>query len=480
MQYLGRFGSCIDSFLLSLPVHTRFFMRKKSFYRYESPLLWVLIGWSVALVAWAMTPEEVVDVFVPAGRHISGSSFAYLIMFLLLLSAGFQVGKRWKKRPMSIRLSLQKIWLDPGFAHQILPAILGVSRVLVLVGSGIAVIQILITIQGGQYSGLLFWETMEVRQEYHQGIVQGVTILKFVSLPGFILATIGEFISKKWRYKKLRRKFRFVQYLALITPIFNIFLGTRLMALFWIIPYIYLRLGLKNHLKRVRFTKVRFILWMIIIAAVTVIIFSEGFYVRHYRRVIEGVVSPKGFVEANELNLPGYAFLEFLSYPFRTVNNCFVIVDHMDSFTFLWRHFRWAYTGFLIEELDPGGLIEGARLKLYHLESRGLGYFSATNSSLPGFMFIDVGWFALFGALTLGFITGWLYKLWLNLYLVGWILTPIILFGLLDSWRTDIIFRSVSMVALVSGALACVYIAKKSSIRGKTARIRLFSRELSS
>ena len=195
---------------------------------------------------------------------------------------------------------------------------------------------------------------------------------------------------------------------------------------------------------------------MILIFAV---LYSGGHYVRHYTRVLSGQITIKGYARGYE-NFTAYTFLTFLSYPFRTINNGLVIVDHIDQHTYFWRTFRWLYSGFGIEKLDPGGFISAARKNMYFLDYMGLAYFGATNSSLPGFLFIDLGWFALIAIMFLGVFVGVCYQLWRKTAILGWVVTPILIAPLLDSWRTDIIFRSVNMICIFTALAVGLYLRK--------------------
>jgi hypothetical protein len=309
---------------------------------------------------------------------------------------------------------------------------------------------------------------MMLRRGFQEGVVQGLTVLKFMSLPGFILATIGHFIAKKWAFVKSQLKFRVLQALSLMTPMVMTLLGTRLLVLLWVVPYVYMRVGFSKHLEPGRPKVARLVKYFILLGMASVLLFSAGFYLRHYMKVATGEVASRRYIDPSELTFPKYVFLNFVSYPFRTVNNGLVIVDNVHEHTFLWRTLRWAYSGMGIEKIDPGNLIRRMQMRLMYLQWTGCGYFTATNSSLPGFMYMDLGWFALIISLLLGLVIGHLYNLWSQKCLSAWILLPIILVGLLDSWRTDMIFRSVSMVCIISAALALRYISSRFAIISKS------------
>ena len=438
-------------------------MRRNSYVNLDNPLLWLLSAWGVALFAWAMAPDELVYFYVSAGRHKTISSFAFLVLFIGLLCLGMMLGRKWKRPVAKFLPSLHSLWTDEAVAKKMLPVLLRVSRFLVFVGVGASILQIFAAVQNLSSVTGLFRETYMLREEFQGGGIQGLTILKFISLPGFILATIGHSVCKKWHYVRSARRFRFLQILPLINPAFKAFLGSRLHILLWIIPYIYVRLGIFHHLKRRQYQLFRFARYGIALVTIFILLFATGFYLRHYSRVSTGHVVAKKYVDPAKADFANYGILALASYPFRTINNALVIVDYVDEHTLFYRLFRWAYSGFDITEIDPGGLIAKLKLKLLYLQWMGLGCFGATNSSLPGFMYMDLGWFSLILSFFLGFIIARLYNLWLATDLCGWVVMPVVLVGLLDSWRTDILFRSVTMLAIVSGVVACIYINRRAA-----------------
>ena len=299
----------------------------------------------------------------------------------------------------------------------------------------------------------IFGETMEGKHSGHYHF-------KVLSLPGFVLATIGSALAQKWRLPVTAKKFRLLQLISLAVPIFSTMLGTRTKPMMWLIPYFYLRMGLAYRLQNIRLPLVKLAKGAVVVTLAFGLLYSVGHYLRHYSRVEAGDIHVRAYAR----DADGFyenTLLTFLSYPFRTINNGLVVVDHFEEHSYLWRTFRWLYSGFGLERLDPGGRIRAVKENMRQLDFLGLSYFGATNASLPGYLFIDMGWFALVGVMILGFVVGLFYCLWQNSAFLGWVVTPIIIMPLLDSWRTDIFFKSVNMSCLFTAIAVGLYIEKQ-------------------
>jgi hypothetical protein len=258
----------------------------------------------------------------------------------------------------------------------------------------------------------------------------------------------------------LTKKFRALQLISLVIPGFSVVLGTRLIALMWVVPFCYLKIGFVYRLQNDPRPFKHLLKTACIMIVVFCTLYSAGHYLRNYKRVLSGQTNVMTYARDAD-GFYGHTFLTFLSYPFRTINNGLVVVDHFDDHSYLWRSLRWLYSGFGIERIDPGGYVQAAKKNMMVLHYMGLAHFGATNASLPGYLFIDMGWFALLMIMFLGVFVGRFYKLWRKTSLLGWVVMPILITPLLDSWRTDILFRSVNMICIFSAIAAGLYIEKK-------------------
>lgn len=415
--------------------------------QYDSPILWAGAAWAMALLIWLLTPDAVVYYFVPHGRYMSISSVGFFslcfIFFGIGQSFGMKRGNIFRPRGMLLR----DVWRNKKMALRFLRQMAMPCQCLVFISIVCQIIHIALLL-GGHTNEFDIDSVVQYRSQYRESAVQGLTILKFLSLPAFVMAVIGTELARLADSQRQKMKYRVLTVLSVITPITSGILGTRLIPLMWLVPFLYLKMGIMIRLKpqKVAFRKiVRFALSLVFFFTA---LYSAGHYVRYYARVQSGKVAVQQYAEGNE-DFASYTFLTFLSYPFRTINNGMVIVDHIDQHTYFWRSFRWLYSGFGIERIDPGGLIKAAKEKMYYLEYMGLAYFGATNSSMPGYLFVDLGWFALLMFMAVGWFVGFCYMLWRRTALFGWVVLPLLIAPLLDSWRTDILFRSANMVALL-------------------------------
>jgi hypothetical protein len=396
---------------------------------------------------------------MPQGRYFSLSSITYVALFLILFWIGASMGAKRAFRARPDKALLNQAWNNRFTASNTIQIIFPVSLALVVTGVALQLFHIFL-LASDQSRGFGFETIVFHRIGFRNATVQGVTILKFLSLPGFVIATVGVELSKKWSFWGFQKRFRIIQIFSLVTPAFSAFLGTRLIPLMWAVPFFYLKIGFSYRLSRDRQRFQKFLKHTLAIILLFGVLYSAGHYVRHYTRVMSGQVAIKPYAVGNE-DFLSYTFLDFLSCPFRTVNNGMVIVDHIKNHSYFWRSFRWLYSGFGIESLDPGGFIQKAKDDMYQLDHLGLAYFGATNASLPGFLFIDMGWFALFAIFLLGLFVGGFYQLWRKTTLSGWLVTPLLVTPLLDSWRTDIFFRSINMVCLLTAIASSYYIKRR-------------------
>jgi hypothetical protein len=428
-------------------------------FEYDSPVLWTTAAWLLALISWAVAPDYLVYYFIPKGRYFSFSSAAFFILCFGFFWCGLKIGTRIGMKHSARRLPLADCWQDAVLAKKLLGKIMYACTVLVLFGVACQIIHTMLIFKGLAQEPNIN-AIVQHRIAYRNATIQGITILKYLSLPGFVLATIGCALAKKWRMQRTRIRLWILQLLSLIIPVFSALLGSRLIALMWVIPFCYLKIGLMHRIHqrdRSFKTVIKMALAVVLIFGV---LYSTGHYVRHYERVLSGRVPIKTYAQETK-GFFNYTFLTFLGYPFRTINNGLVIVDHIEQHTYFWRSFRWLYSGFGIEKLDPGGFIHSAKENMYLLDYLGLAYFRATNSSLPGYLFIDLGWLALIVILLLGMFVGVFYQLWRKTAVMGWLVTPITIAPLMDSWRTDIFFRSVNMVCIFVAVAAGLYLEKK-------------------
>lgn len=387
------------------------------------------------------------------------TSAAFFSLFLIFFCAGLRFGQKQAGQYARRRVFLSECWKGRNHARTLLNLIKRPCTFLVL--SGVA-FQVLHTglILVGQAHEFDFGQVVYLRRSYGGASIQGITILKFMSLPGFVLATIGRVLAKKWHLPATAKKFRNLQLMSLAVPIFSAMLGSRSKAMMWLIPYFYLQMGFAYRLQNIRLPLVKLAKGAVAVTLVFGVLYSTGYYLRHYSRVQVCEVHEREYSRDAD-SFFEKTFLTFLSYPFRTINNGLVVVDHFEKHSYLWRTFRWLYSGLGIEGIDPGGYIRAVKENMLRLDHLGLSYFGATNASLPGYLFIDMGWFALVGALMLGLVVGLFYRLWQNTAFLAWVVTPIMIAPLLDSWRTDIFFKSVNMSCLFTAIAVGLYIEKQ-------------------
>jgi hypothetical protein len=408
------------------------------------------------------TPDSVVYFFIPNGRYFSLTSISFFFLCFLFFYIGLRVGSRKTVRDKYRYILLSDCFKDAVLTRKLVCKLIKVCTFLVLIGAACQVLHTFLILAGSAQE-LNFEAIVRYRKTYNNASIQGITIMKFLALPGFILATIGYGLTEKWGMRSMNRKLRILQLISLIIPIFSAMLGTRLIALMWIVPFFYLKIGFAYRIHRRRKPMKHLLKTAFALILIFSVLYSSGHYLRHYKRVLSGQTNVMTYAQDSE-GFYGYTFLTFLSYPFRTINNGLVVVDHFEQHTFLWRSLRFLYSGFGIEKLDPGGLVHDAKKNMMILDYLGLAYFGATNASLPGYLFIDLGWFALIMILFLGAFVGRFYKMWRKTALLGWVITPIIITPLLDSWRTDIFFRSMNMVCIFSAITAGYYVDKKCRI----------------
>jgi len=432
---------------------------RNTLFEFDSPVLWTAAAWCFALICWMFTPDSVVYYFIPNGRYFSFSSMAFFTLCFLFFWIGLSIGTRFVRKHENRRILLSACWQNPASANKLLGRVMVVCAFMVLIGAACQLMHTVL-ILAGRAQEFDFEAVLTYRRVYGDSAIQGITIFKFIALPGFVLATIGSMVSEKCKMRGPTKKFRVLQLISLVIPGFSAMLGTRLIALMWVVPFCYLKLGFVYRLQNNPRPFKHLIKTAFIMIVVFCTLYSAGHYLRHYKRVLSGQTSVMTYARDAE-GFYGYTFLTFLSYPFRTINNGLVVVDHFDHHSYLWRSLRWLYSGFGIEKLDPGDLIHGAKENMMLLDYVGLAYFGATNASLPGYLFIDLGWLALIMILLLGVFVGVFYHLWQKTALLGWVVMPIMITPLLDSWRTDVFFRSVTMVCIFSAIAAGLYVEKK-------------------
>jgi hypothetical protein len=236
------------------------------------------------------------------------------------------------------------------------------------------------------------------------------------------------------------------------------------MALLWVVPYLYLVAAI-----RLLFFKKKMISWRVgafyfVVGVIFIVsLFALGEYQRRYSRIESGNISATPFVGIEDPSFVEFSFYAIQSYFFRTTNNGLALVAFLENHTVLWSTFRWAYSGFGIEKLDPGGLIHEAKINMWAIEMSGYGFFKASNSGMPGALFIDWGWFALGVSAIGGFIVGAMFKRFLSCDITAFISLPILMFGLVETWQSGILFKSPVMVPILAGVAAGWYLKKRTA-----------------
>lgn len=420
------------------------------------------VTWAIALFFWATASEHVVYTFFPAGRIKEIGPYLYLFGFICsFLIFCFYSTRKINRRSVPTGL-VNRAFSDRLFAKLFCMRAYKASKFMVMIGLLALFVHLLSVYLEGGLTVYENFDVFEFRTVFFSGTIQAVTIFKYFALPGFILATIVCQISRKWRFQSFKRKANWIRAFSCLIPLTSVLIGTRSMALLWVVPYLYLvaairLLFLKKKMIPWRIGAIYFIVGVIIIGS----LFALGEYQRRYARIESGSLSAAPFVGIEDPSFAEFSFYAIQSYFFRTTNNGLALVAFLKNHTVLWSTFRWAYTGFGIEDWDPGGLIYNAKINMRIIEMSGYGFFKASNSGMPGALFIDWGWFALGVSAIGGLIVGALFNRLLACDITAFISLPILMFGLVETWQSGILFKSPVMVPIITGVAAGWYLKKR-------------------
>jgi hypothetical protein len=461
----------------------------------DSPAVWFLATWTIAFLFWMMAPDFVVYSLIPNGRYLSLWSFLFFGLFIVLFLLGFH-SAFYKKAPLRSNFNLRTISFDKKQTEKFSFITLRVCYILIIISliataihlyslatsMGLDNIDIYQGDLGNTANSLMF-----VRRNYEASRIHGLTIFKWINLPAFNLGLLLYFLAKKLNLNHIKIRAQLLILISLIIPAIGFFTGARSTSVAYLISYVYLKLSFYIHLSdkkllsknqwkmknRILWRKLR--LFVPLLAILIFLLFTVGTYVRCYARIETGKVAASQFsIGVNDISgmsVYEYSLYMLTSYFFRTINNGLLLVDKLHTHTIAWRTLRSVYTSLGIEAMDPYGLIGGVQSTMASLEAKGLGLFSRSNSSFPGYMFIDLGWFALILFYLCGYLIGHLYKSLFRGKLIAWVILPIIVFGIMDSWQSDLIFRSIFMLPILTGILASRYLEKRFQAERKGNRM---------
>lgn len=445
----------------------------------DSPAIWFLGTWIIAWSFWFLAPDFVVYSLVPHGRYISFAALLYFLLFMVLFLLGFRQGyhKRVHRR---FPFSLRSVMGNRSHAAILATVALKISYIFIAISLLATIIHIFFLYSSLGSLGLNVEEItsddlMKVRLGYREAVVQGLTIFKWINLPAFNLCLVIYFLTKKFNLTSIKKRTYLVLFISLLVPGLAFVTGSRSTSIVYLICFAYIKLSFNIHLKdkktnpkillkRKKMWK-KLIIAGVLLGIIIFLLFTAGQYIRSYARIESGKLKASsagvGITDISGMSSYEFSLYVLSSYFFRCINNGLLLVDHLDTHTYTWRLFRWAYTGFGLEQKDPGGLIHSVRSTMVALQNRGLGFFSCSNSSFPGYMFIDLGWFALILFFFFGYIVGNLYRSMLQGRLLSWIILPIVIFAIMESWQNDIMFRSMLMLPIIAGVFMNFLIKRK-------------------
>ena len=423
----------------------------------DSPTVWLAVAWSIALLCWMVAPEKLVYYLIPAGRHLSITSWLFLCLCAASVSLGMKGGVHLGRTSQKWHATFRDAWRRKSLALLILVYARRPCVVLVCISLFAQILHIGLVLSGG-WSGFGLDVIVDYRRMYYGSTIGGVTTLKMLALPAYCVATTCRGLASRHGLKRYVRAFAMIRLMTLLVPLVSAALGTRLIAIGWLIADMYLSIGIKVRIEKARWATSKIGKSLLYVAVGLVLLYAVGHYLRWYSRVAMGEVESEWYLEGG--GFMESAVLAFLSYPFRTINNCMVVVDYVERHTYFWRSWRWIYTGLGLEQFDPGGLIASVTAEMEGLQASGLAYFGATNISLPGYLFLDMGWFCLLAVMCLGLCIGYTYELWKKTALFGMLVMPLIIIAVADSWRTDIFFRSIIVIGILGSIATCVAVER--------------------
>lgn len=417
-----------------------------------------------AFCIWLITPENVVFALTPLGKYISISSLLYVIISLIMFSAGAyltaDVFRHRIKRPIILEI-LHDEKLFYNFARHLtiiiyVILILGILGNFILLYNGFYAYGGALEFINAAYEGEESFGHLKRTYFGREQRVPGVTTLVFVMPIAAILSYLLTQTARKWGDARLRWRGLIGIGASLIpgiialtitqgsrTPILQVLVPLGFCHLFYAL--LVLQTPVKNILKA-----------LATLGLAVVIVFAIGDYLRNYLQGYYGYYSVSKSLFESEGFLQGFID-NFMSYFYRTINNCFVIVDYFDVHSYTYRIFNFVYTAVDITKEGPKSPFVLISNKMAYLEARGLAYFSTSNSGLLGYYFIDLGWFAIIIIFLLGCFLRFLYEGILKFNFSCWLIYPLLCHPLLDAWRTDAISKIVSVMPLFFAVVITIY-----------------------
>lgn len=416
---------------------------------------------------WALTPQYIAVALVPKGKYVSFTA----ILYMLLCLTSFWAGSAWQKNAHSKENKprlLYYLFHDPVRSQRIARALLCISSAIamsaflgnvIMLHRGFSLYGSVSGYIGAVYEGSSFGELKRTYFGQEQRI-PGITTLIFLTPLSAIISYLVMQASKRFNNRRRYRAALILLCMSLAPGVIALTVtqGSRTPFLLTCIPVVLCHIFLSMKFQMQVFTKV--IRNVVIILLIVMIAFSFGDYIRNY------LPGQSGHYSVSRDTFGALTFFDivasnFFSYFFRTVNNGFVIVDYIQTHTYFFRIFNWLYTGLNITDIDPGGLIWSARNEMIMMEASGLAFFGASNASMFGFYFIDLGWAALIIFFILGSLIGRLYAGMKNWAMLSWLIYPIVVTALLDSWRTDMLTKTPSMLPIVGSIIVYFFIKLK-------------------
>jgi hypothetical protein len=200
----------------------------------DSPALWFLGTWIIAMLGWLLAPEGVIYIFFPNGRHISLSSCFYLSLCFALFFTGYHMTTRLRKPQRSGFLKLEKLRY-PVTVSKVIRVTLKVSYPFLIISVSCTVIHLALCMSSIDFSAFSMNEFSDLRQAYYSSTIQGLTILKWFGLPVFNLYCLGYHICNRLRLNHLKHHLRLLIVISSMVPLMTLVTGSRSIALVYIV-----------------------------------------------------------------------------------------------------------------------------------------------------------------------------------------------------------------------------------------------------
>lgn len=426
--------------------------------------------WLLVFLVWGLMPEDMFREVAKSDRYFSVTSLSYFMLAIFMMFAGIYIGPALFKTGGEPRI---KLGVESDATLRIIQR--GMFFALTVGTTIIGLILARATLNAGgpsQLVGQLFsgasWS--HVSELYFEPArIQGLTVwvqLNFAVAP---LGVLGMLMAQRRRLSQ--RPYQFALGLAFLNTLVLTFVMTDRLASyeFLVAAGVTWAGGIAARRISVPFARVATFAGVVILAFSLVWMLSE--FGRTYLARFGPDVSLERRIALSRADDPGSGTLatnQFLAYLVSGLNNGMYTVDHFDEHTLVFRSAKGIFTTFQIEDSESSPFIPGLAQASQVLDDIYDGE-TFTVFSAPGYAFMDLSWGGAVILFWFGVGIGAVYTRFRSGEMWGLAIYPILVVGLLDSFRTFYWSESRAMVP-VAFILVIMYFAY--STRTKKGQVR--------